>query len=282
MALSDELTASMQRMMDAIASGNREKYEAEQARYRDLSRQQWSDQYGYDRGSEFGGGQPRFGATGSTKTVEQLRAELRAAGGSIDGLSDQQVIDLYNRTAKPEDRYRSQQDGQATGEQTTGALINSLYKRAKAAGQDPVQAITSATGLRPDEVAKILQAGRTFYINTGTEIAPEHVDQIIRSLPGREFGINPTLDARRFGEGQRQFNVSEKNKMGVNLATLGSQLRGPRDWQRYGEAMSGGKTLLDQLRGGESQRGTGFTGQPEPFRIVDLLRDLGMLEEGVA
>lgn len=284
-------------MIDALAQGNREKFEEFKRQYNEAQRLRYSELFGYDPGSASGGG----GGGGPAVSIADKRKRLKEAGyGEADTASDAEIDAVWKRTAKPEDQDgaggASGGGGMGAGPNASlGAQIKAIYKTVAArkgvaslAPNDPdlVSAVATATGLQPQRVQAALQQGKTYYERTG-EVIPDSVlgQSFNKELP---FGQNPTLDSRRFlddqerfaksfGEGQRQFNVSQAGGMARSLLEADTNLRGPRDYRAMQRMRSGGKDILDQLMGSEVQPGTGLQGTPERASSDDLLAALGLM-----
>lgn len=292
----EQLQAAERGMIDALAQGNREKFEEFKRQYNEAQRLRYSELFGYDPGSSSGGT-----SGGQAVSIADKRRRLKDAGyGEWETASDAEIDAVWKRTAKPEDQDgaggASAGGGMGAGPNASlGAQIKSIYKTVAArkgvqslAPNDPdlVAAITTATGLQPQRVQAALQQGREYFDKTG-EVIPDAVlgQSFNKELP---FGQNPTLDSRRFmddqdrfaksfGEGQRQFNVSQAGGMARSLLEADTNLRGPRDYRAMQRMRSGGKDILDQLMGSEAQPGTGLQGTPERASSDDLLEALGLM-----
>lgn len=293
MTLLEQMQAAEKGMIDALASGNREKFEEFKRQFQEAQRLRYAEMFGYDPGSTGTGG-----GGGSSKTPQQMRAELKVAGyPEWETASDAEIETVYKRTARPEDQPGTGAPGGGMGAGPNaglGAQIKSIYKTvaqrkgvASLPPNDPdlIQAIVVATQLPADRVQAALQQGRTYWEKTG-EVIPDAVlgQSFNTELP---FGQSPSLEARRFqedqgrfaktfAEGQRQFDTSQLSGMARSLLEADTNLRGPRDYRQMQSMRAGGKDILDQLYGSTPQAGFGLTGTPERATSDDLLEALGL------
>lgn len=288
----EQQQAAEKGMIDALASGNREKFEEFKNQFQQAQRLRYADLFGYDPGSSSGGG------GGSSKTVQQMRAELKVAGyPNWENAGDAEIETVYKRTAKPEDQPGSGAPGGGMGSGPNaglGAQIKSIYKTVAAkkgvaslppTDPDLIQAIVAATGLQAPRVQAALQQGRTYYEKMG-EVIPDNVlgQSFNTELP---FGQNPSTEARKFGEdqrrfdqtfaeGKRQFDTQQMGGMARALLDADSSRTGPRDYRVMQRMRAGGKDILDQLYGDTPQQGFGLAGTPERATSDDLLESLGL------
>lgn len=311
---SPTLQSAQMAMMDALATGNREKFEEAKRQYDaalreqqrqfdtgtgDARRRMIIELFGYDPGMGGGVGAPSGGATPSgtwqtgngPRTVEQMTAELIQAGGGAwnpNGKSPQQIAQDYaGATGQPVTA-----GGGAGGAGTGGAggpnaglasTIKTVYAQvvARKGGQalppddpDLIQAVALATNLTPEKARAALQKGKDYFLATGQEIT----DDVLGRMFDAEmpFGQNPSIPARKFEEDRRQFDQSQYSDMARSLIGALPGMKGPRDYRTYQKMASGGRDILDQLSGDTPQQGFGMTGTPEPLRLTDILNDLGL------
>lgn len=214
--------AAQQAMLDAQASGNREKFEEAKQQFEDAQRLQYMEMFGYNAyGGRpgAGGGASSSGApagswtrgdNGESKTVAQMRSELGTAGWpNADKASDQEVVTQYEATTKTKmtpaggaggggGSIGGGVQGPNTG---LGRQIKDIYRAVeKKMGRVPglldaaAAAIATATPLTAEQAMAALRKGEQYFKQTGQEVPDEVLGQDFdKQFP---HGQNPTLGAQ--------------------------------------------------------------------------------------
>lgn len=309
--------AAQQAMFDAQASGNREKYEESRRQFQELQRLRYAEMFGFDPGfteapAARGGGGSAQGTPGSyqtkngVKTTQQMREELKVAGWpEWEQANEQQVVDTYRSTTggdvTPAGSGASGGGGGSIGaggpNAGMGQRFKDVYERVRAkkgvaylSANDPdllaAAGAEFAGALTPEQISQVYEQGANYYRSNNNQVIPDQVvGQIVTQW--KPFGLNPTLNTRKwvedtrqweadFEEKSRQFDQQEYGNMARALLQASAQMRGPRDWVKYQEMLGGGRGVLDQLHGSTPNPGFGMTGETEPARVSDILEGLGM------